>query len=169
MDKLGTLGSLGLPAQYGVSPEQELMQGQNISADGEVQALAQQIMAQDPELAMQIMAGNVDPAMLAQLQGTGNDPYLAQMLGAAPSGYAPAMSVMPGQVTTPPDSLRNMLTPPTGVGHIDPATIERVAQALGVNGGDYGDPLSGIDPYHDPQGSDNYSLAQMLGGPAYVV
>ena len=168
MAELGTLGSLGgmLP------PDQELAMEQSAMGVPDLTALSQQLMVQDPELAMQMAAGNVDPRMLAQLQGNGVDPNLMALLSPAPNSAVPPAMVAPNALAPNGDAMRNMLSAP---GYdmqqqpLDPATIQRVAQALGLNPGDSGEISSGMDPLFDPQGTDDTSLLQLLGGPGYVV
>ena len=172
MAGLGTLGSLGVMGGGMMSPQEELMNEQNVMMSPDMQTLAQDLMIQDPELAMQMAAGNVDPAMLAQLQRGGVDPNLMALLSNAPNGMVPPPNVQPNMLAPQGDAMRNMMTAPgTDMTQrpLDPATIQRVANALGLNPGDSGEIASGMDPLFDPQGTDDTSLLQLLGGPGYVV
>lgn len=172
MAGLGTLGSLGMMGGGMMSPQEELMNEQNVMMSPDMQTLAQDLMIQDPELAMQMAAGNVDPAMLAQLQRGGVDPNLMALLSNAPNGMVPPPNVQPNMLAPQGDAMRNMMMAPgTDMTQrpLDPATIQRVANALGLNPGDSGEISSGMDPLFDPQGTDDTSLLQLLGGPGYAV
>lgn len=173
MSELGTLGSLGMMGGAGdVSPLEEMSMRQNAMMAPDMQALAQQLMITDPELAMQMAAGNVDPSMLAQLQSGQVDPNLMALLVNAPNGSAPPAMVPEHMLAPQGDAMRNMLNAP-GMDMtqrpLNPETIQRVANALGLNPGDSGEIAAGTDPLFDPQGTDDTSLLQLLGGPGYVV
>ena len=143
---LGKLGGLG--GFIGYTPEGELAEGQYYQQDQNYLAMLQPDFAEDSALATQMYGVN---------------PLIT-------SPYDPMPQAQMLQPHQPDLSLQNMLTQPIMQQRpLDPRTIERVAHSLGLNPNDIGGE-GGIqyDWALDPNGNDESSLFQLLGGPGYA-
>lgn len=147
-ERLGALGSLG--GIEGMASS--LQQAPDAMADPQMMALVQQLAMEDPQLLQQLLQGGAAPPPTPG--GNGLDPQLLEML--RNPGDAP--------VQQPPMMGNDMLQHP-----VDPNTVARVAQALGLHSENPAFPQTGTDVPFDAYADNDMGLMAYLGRPAYGV